>query len=153
MPNWCKGTLRLRGTLKELKTFIEQGCEVNGSGNGKLILLHYDDTGFRYSLDDDPYIKSTRRAFLTGEEIYTVKDHQITNMYILVCEFQQAWNVETDEFKKIAQQYHLDVKIDAFERGSDFSRQLIIVDNTVIKNETRTYANYAWECVCPMIGG
>lgn len=154
MPNWCEGVLKIRGNFDDVKKFLVEGITcVNLFGNEtkdccKIEENNEDTLWIRYS--DIPYIKNTERAFLNEKdiEIYCEKE---TGTFAF--DFQQAWDVDAEQFAKISKKYNIDIKINAYEKGIEFERRVLIEKGKIIENEDIQYDDYVWECPMPNLGG
>ena len=147
MPNWCEGTLKIRGTAKQMldfvKTAFEKGDYFFGENNS--------DTYVFVALKDCSWVKGSHRAFCSGAIAISVANADDKDIAVL--NFQQAWDVQSEVLLKLAQQTGVDLKLYAFERGMEFNRDIEILNGVLVKDNTITFDNYYWDCVCPLIGG
>lgn len=154
MPNWCKGTLKVRGTIKDLETFIVKGLNpVDFIGNDKPPLVVKNENGYFFCESDNfIHIKGTYRGFVDGlyvEYCYESK----AEIGILTFDVQFAWEVNAHELLNLAKEFNVDIKIYAFESGGEFNRNVEIVGGEIIADETIEFDDYLWECICPNMGG
>lgn len=149
MPNWCKGSLKIRGTEKNIKAFLENGVE-NAD-------IEYDGQYVIIQNEKGPlYIKGTRRHFLNqsfGKEenfLYELGDGRFC---ISFPNFAAAWNIDAESLAEISKEYGIDFKIFAFECGIEFNRDILIINGKIERDDVIKYDNYVWDCICPEIGG
>lgn len=156
MPNWCEGTLKVRGTIKDLKNFLLNGLiPVNPIGAIKesLSLDEEDETSlYISSVPDTLYIKGTRRAFCEPDYIEVSSDEP-NDKAILTMPFKQAWAILSDNLLEVCKEFNLDMKIQGFERGMRFSQIVEIVDGEICQDEEIEYDDWEWDCPCPDMGG
>lgn len=146
MPNWCEGTLKIRGTVKQIMLFAIHAFETADIRVGDC-----SDTYINILFNNDAWVKGTHRAFCNGEICFGVND---ANQKVAVAlEFRQAWNVKAEPFLELARKANVDIKIYAFERGLQFNRDIEIINGELIKNETIEFDDYDWDCICPLLGG
>lgn len=154
MPNWCEGTLKVRGKTKDLKKFILEGLKpVNGFGHMlEPLNLDVDEKGyFEISSNNTVHIENTYRGFVDNLYAYLDGDEEDTDIICLESRF--AWGITATELQEICIKYHIDMKIYAFERGMEFNHDIEIVDGQIIKDEQIEFDDYRWECICPNMGG
>lgn len=146
MPNWCEGTLKIRGTVKQLRNFVETAFE-----KGDYFFGESSDTYIFVNLKDYSWLKGSHRAFCSGD--FEVSVANADDKDIVVLDFRQAWNVNAEPFVELARKANVDIKIYAFERGLEFNRDIEIINGELIKNETIEFDDYDWDCICPLLGG
>lgn len=155
MPNWCEGTLKIRGKKEDLDQFFRESLEPCSG-------IHEDDPDYFFNIDTHneeytsidifnlTYINGTKRAFSLPWNI----EYSSNNVAITIAiPFQQAWDIETDDWEIISEAYDLDVRIYAFECGMEFCREIEILNGIVTIDNTITYKDWLWECPCPNMGG
>ena len=145
MPNWCKGSLKVRGTKASLKTFI---LGFLGEEREKLSLNEYGDI---YS-EETCWIENTRRGFVEGVEVY-LSDHEDDEILVVVFDSKFAWGINASELLETCIKYHVDMKIHAFEMGMEFNQVIEIIDGKIVKDEELHFKDYQWDCICPKLGG
>lgn len=150
MPNWCKGTLRVRGTKENLTKFVLEGLRPVTYIGQELVPLKINDNGCIEG--DRCWIKGTYRGFVTdlSEDTYYWKDEEKTTI-ALDTEF--AWGIEPKELLISCKEYGVDMRIYAFEQGMEFNQNIEIIDGKITKNEEITFDDYYWDCICPTVGG
>lgn len=156
VPNWCEGTLKVRGTIKDLKNFVLNGLlPVNPIGATKepLSLDGEDETSlYISSVPDTLYIKGTRRAFCEPDYIEVSSDEP-NGKTILTMPFKQAWTILSDNLLEVCKEFNIDMKIQGFERGMRFSQIVEIVNGEIVQDEEIKYDDWEWDCPCPDMGG
>ena len=151
MPNWCEGTLKIRGDYEAIKRFADQGIqktELEYKGE------EFEETIFRvYGIR---YVKGTQRGFVQSDYINIFGCDEQPGKGICAFDYRQAWSVRADEWQKISQTYGFDVKIMAIESGMQFVQDLLIVNGGIQKDTYTEYTDiehWLWECPFPLMGG
>ena len=130
MPNWCEGTLKVRGTKENVKRFVLEGLhpvDLFGDAKSELTVNEFGDI-YLSEYEDD-------------ERLTAVFDSKF------------AWGINADELLRTCKKYHVDMKIHAFEQGMEFNQVIEIIDGEVIHDYEIHFTDYQWECVCPKLGG
>ena len=150
MPNWCRGTLRVRGTKENLTKFVLEGLRPVTYIGQELVPLKINDNGCIEG--DRCWIKGTYRGFVVDLYVYfdDLKDEEETTI-ALDTEF--AWCISAEELLNSCKQYNVDMRIHAFERGMCFNQIIEIIDGKITKDEEVEFDDYNWDCICPNIGG
>ena len=150
MPNWCIGTLRVRGTKENLTNFVLEGLSPVTSIGQELEPLKMDDYGCIEC--ERCWIKGTHRGFVVDSNVYfdVLKDEEETTI-ALDTEF--AWGISAEELLNSCKKYGVDMRIYAFERGMQFNQIIEIIDGKITKDEEVKFDDYDWDCICPNIGG
>lgn len=152
MPNWCEGTLRVRGRIKDLKRFILEGLEpVTYFGDTKGS-LHFDEFDVCES-DYDCYIKGTYRGFVENLNVYLDSDYPQDNVETIALETRFAWGITAGDLREICSKYGVDMRIFAFEKGMQFNLDIEIIAGKITKDEEIKFDDYEWDCICPRLGG
>lgn len=160
MPNWIEGTLKLRGKREDIRKFIDN--EIAPSSNfgdepgdiSEFVTNNSDEDCLDYTFANEPWIKDTRRAFITGEYLYMGKEEGTVSLDI-----KQAWSFHSrdediDRWKELSKQYHLDIKLYGIECGVQFCEEIIISNNgSVVSDREITYDDWDWDCPFPNMGG
>lgn len=151
MPNWCEGSLKIRGEKEKVMKFFKEGLDVTGEDEraGRKIqdfVGFYDDC---VAVDGVVYINGTSRAFIEPSEFYWNED----GIQLETITIKQAWDIEPEDFLSIAKKYGIDIRIQAFEKGMEFARDVEIVGGEITKDETIKYDDYIWDCPMPNMGG
>ena len=159
MPNWIEGTLKLRGKREDIRRFLKNEI-VASTWYGETPDVSeqvIDDSGDDYldfTFKDEPWIKDTRRAFITSKYFLMTEDYGVA-----VFDIKQAWSFhatdkDLERWKEISQKYKVDLKLYGIECGVGFCHEIIITDegNRVIENEIQ-YEDWDWDCPFPNMGG
>lgn len=150
MPNWCAGTLRVRGTKEDLTKFVLEGLQpIDYIGEG-LEALKMDDYG-RVECSRC-WIKGTRRGFILDLEEF-ICDWNDEGKITIGLEAEFAWCISAEELLNSCKQYNVDMRIHAFERGMQFNQIIEIIDGKITKDEEVEFDDYDWDCICPNLGG
>lgn len=154
MPNWCEGTLKLRGEFTNLKRFVLEGLKVvdySGKDVDRCYEVRENSSDSLWITDikyGNLYIKGTRRHFIECENI------EIYDCDKVIClPMKAAWNINSESLVQISKEYNIDVRIHAYERGAQFERDIIVIGGELVRNETISHGDYSWDCDCPLIGG
>lgn len=155
MPNWCQGTLKVRGEYDKLKAFLENALdECSYYGNppeGPLLevaeLTEYTDI----TLHRMAHLKDTARGFVEEDTDILLEKKAGKQIIFLAAQF--AWGIKAEELQWLSQEYGVDLKITAFEQGIQFERDIEIVQGVIVLDSTKKYQDYAWMCPCPTMGG
>lgn len=168
MPNWCTGSLKLKGNGNNILRFIKEKLNVYETlaetplDKKEWLKIEEDDNEVNvYFHKDDIYIEDTNRAFLNlsydmhGPTWFIIdKDKPVDVCAFLV---SQAWGFRISDWTQIAKEYDLDIKLYGIECGAGFVEDYIITDHgeTVIDNSPQftDCDDYAWNCPFPWIGG
>ena len=151
MPNWCEGSLKVRGTKASLKTFILEGLHpvgFLGEEREKLSLMNM----VIFIQKKHVGLKNTRRGFVEGVEVY-LSDHEDDEILVVVFDSKFAWGINASELLETCIKYHVDMKIHAFEMGMEFNQVIEIIDGKIVKDEELHFKDYQWDCICPKLGG
>lgn len=152
MPNWCEGVLKVRGKEENLKRFITEGLtpvSFLGMVTGKLEINEHGCVKSELSC----HIKNTHRGFVENLDVCIEDIEDDDGNYIVQLEAKFAWGIYAEELLKTCQEFEVDMKIYAFERGMEFERDIEIVNGAIVKNGEITYGNYSWESINPLMGG
>lgn len=150
MPNWCEGTLKVRGGKDDLINFLKNGMyPVDFFGNKKEVEIKEDETYLNITASVDCfYLEGTRRGFIEENDIWF--DYE---QGILALEYKQAWCIDTGQLAEISKKFNVDLKIYAYERGMSFNQDIEIHKGIIVKNNEIKFDDYMWECTNPNIGG
>ena len=161
MPNWIKGTFKVRGKREDIKRFLDNELEVPGgyfSDKNKDISNFVNDYSeedyIEYNITDEIYLKDTRRAFIQ-EGLYGMYEE-----YGTIClNIKQAWSFYSESrdieiLREKSREYNVDFKLYGFESGMEFCQEVIITKKGEINfANTIQYEDWAWDCPFPMMGG
>lgn len=162
MPNWCEGMLKIRGkhenvfkllveNLQVWKTIVirEPGIDVRMELDTEAIKIDMEFN--EIELDKEAYIKGTHRNFVTSDYVNVWKRKD--GSACIAVEFKAAWDVKPEPYIELGKNYNVDIKIEAFERGMEFSRYILIKNGKLEENKKSEYEDYVWDCVMPNLGG
>lgn len=132
MPNWCQGKLKVRGTNDAIKHFLTEGIvPVSLGGYKSESIIEKDESGLMVKTNEPIfYIKNTHRAFIPQDKIYYKENNEM-----LEVDFQQAWEVSTEQLQEISKLFALDIDVSTDEIGVGFSRHVIIKKGTILLDE------------------
>lgn len=164
MPNWCEGTIKMRGKRDNILAFFRKGINVykhNFDDPDNLIVegreLWYKETEFGSDIEieikEDCYIEGTRRAFLEAQtvDLYGEETETVT------LNAKQAWSFLVDQFVSIAKEFNIDIRGYGIECGMEFCQEFEIVtkdgETTTTIDEVIQYDDWEWECPFPHMGG
>lgn len=153
MPNWCEGSLKLKGDPKDIRRFLLERVLYDEPEEKEESLI-----GFKEITDDEinvdirgwRWIKDTTRAFLTPQVIW-YRNNEVINFDI-----SQAWGFKEIEWKTISKEYHLEVKLYGVECGMMFTDYIYIKDGEIIEEKTdvaTSYDEWLWNTPFPYMGG
>lgn len=159
MPNWIKGTMKLRGERKDITRFFREGLEPSNwpkpEDRENQVVENGNDEYLDFSFMNEPHIKGTRRAFITDDNVY-MEDKE----GIACVDVKQAWafdagrdSKDLDNWKAISDKYNIDIRLFGIEMGMRFTQEIIILrGRRPIVNE-KQYEDWDWECPFPNMGG
>ena len=178
MPNWCQGTLRIRGPKKNVMKFLNECFEVNDvrfrDDQGQLMPVRSMMEGVKTEdvnvgswvpvhLNGNGeyiYVAGTKRAFIEWDPVIgmyqngMVVYHYDDNMTMMVIlPVKQAWSFHDEDWIEISKNYEIDLHLFGWECGMEFSQELEIQNGKVMKDETCEYTDWLWESPCPFVGG
>ena len=154
MPNWCEGTLKVRGKLEDLKRFVLEGLHpVDFFGNEREP-LKLDSLG-NCKYKGTCWIENTRRGFIEDLDVYFCDYEETDEPQVICLESKFAWAITAEELQKTCIKYNVDMKIYAFERGMEFNQDIEIVNGEIVTNDEIEFKgkDYLWECIMPNMGG
>lgn len=150
MPNWCEGTLKIRGEKEDVINFLKNGITPIGL-MGDTAEPEIEETEYHTMVKTEKggfYLEGTRRGFIEESSIWYEYDRDV-----LAVEYKQAWGLDPEQLRAISEKFNIDLKIYAFEKGMEFNEHVEIHKGVIMKNEEIKFDDYDWECPCPNIGG
>ncbi|MCM3573315.1 hypothetical protein M3172_08915 [Mesobacillus subterraneus] len=163
MANWAEGTLKIRGTRADIKSFLTgalKPCFPIGAGIREFITgekpaapeveIREDEYDFKMKSEDGFYIEGCRRAFVGSVDWWFEDKHQEV---LVIDDFKQAWGVDATPLAELSERYNVDLKVYVFEQGMEFNQEIEIHKGEIIKNNEITFDDYKWECIYPNLGG
>ena len=167
MPNWCEGTVKIRGKLENVKRFLLEGLNHysyrdfdNPVPKEDWMVINDNKKYGYYEIDFDveAYVEGTRRAFVSSENachvFYWEDNHNGTP--VAVMHVRQAWRFREEEWCEISKKYDVDIRLYGVEQGMMFTEDIEIIKGEVTKNESHVYETYeqwVWNCPFPNYGG
>ncbi|KYD03467.1 hypothetical protein B4102_3385 [Heyndrickxia sporothermodurans] len=158
MPNWCEGTMKVRGTKDNLVKFLKNGfAPVSWLGSEKEMQVSEDDYSVSIKCDDKLHgfhVRGTHRNFVETNCIeFEFWDEDKETHVMLLENYKAAWGIEAESLSNLSKEYDLDFKIYAFERGMEFNQDIEIVKGEIVKDDEIQFDDYEWECISPGVGG
>lgn len=149
MPNWAKGSLKLRGKSENIASALNEMLlsdtvtldEYDG------ILLRFNNTAPYF------YINGTRRAFVDQKQIEVWLELEKEFCIVELDNFEQAWSATPENYQEISSKFDVDIKIFTFECGMEFTQEIEISKGKIIKNVCNEYDDYQWEVPFSNLGG
>jgi len=148
MPNWAKGSLKLRGKSENIASALKEMLLSNTvtlevEYNGDLLIFNSKDPYF--------YINGTRRAFIDQKQIEVWLEEEFCTVEL--DNFEQAWSAIPENYQEISSKFDVDIKIFTFECGMEFTQEIEISKGEIIKNVCYEYDDYQWEVPFSKLGG
>lgn len=151
MPNWCVGTLRVRGKSKDLQNFVLKGLKPRDYWKDEHSKIELSKSGY-VTCNEMCWIEGTRRGFVNDLDVY-IEDSEEDSIQTIALDVKFAWGISADELLEICKKYNIDMKIHGFEQGMQFNQIIEIIDGKILKDEELKFEDYIWECICPNMGG
>ena len=167
MPNWIEGTFRARGEKENIHNFLMSGLTpvdcMGGTIKTEKVISEEGDyfsvtfiniNGEEECYEGSLHINNTRRQFLEVDygDIYIQekKDKEIQ----FAVKFKGAWALDTDHLKEVATKYKIDIKVNGFECGMQFTQLFEVSRSGKIKSDSVIgYDDYLWNCDMCLLGG
>ncbi len=161
MANYVEGIFRARGKKEDMLNFVKNQLMTANGKQAKIIKNKFKDGDIYFSFfeeDDDIfewniYIQGIRTGYLTFSDmpcLYKLENKE----FLLIEEFRRAWDLNLQELEELAKKYVIDIKVNVYERGLQFSKLYEInrYGYTVLLEEKK-YVDYNWDCPMPLLGG
>lgn len=145
MPNWCEGTLKLRGRPE----LIAQLCNECFVGTKATI---YDKDDLEITSSDWCRVIGNGRAFIMDCNVGYSFDEGETEISMAL-PLIEAWNINSVFWAELSKKYGLDIRIHVFEKGMQFERELEVHKGHCYIDKKIEYADYVWESPMPLLGG
>lgn len=156
MPNWCEGSLKVRGKIANLKAFVLNGLQpvtFIGDESEKLSFDSEDDNSFYISkIKNSLWLKGSHRHFCEPDYIEVYAD-ETESPEIMIIPMKAAWRIDSEPLLALCKEYGVDMKTQGFEMGMQFSQIIEIVNGEIIQDQEIKYENWDWDCPCPRMGG
>lgn len=160
MPNWCEGTLKVRGTFENVCKFFKEGIHcydyhiVNEPTIDELAIRYYEDEiELDIQISEDAYIEETKRAFAKEQDMTIIRANDPDEDVIALVDIMQAWLIHPEDFQKLSEKYKVDFRIYAYESGMGFNQEIEIIDGRLTLYREIAFDDYSWECPNPKLGG
>ena len=150
MPNWAKGSLKLRGKSENIASALNEML----LSDTVPLEDEYDGTRLRFN-NTAPYfyINGTRRAFVDQKQIEGWLELEKEFCIVELDNFKQAWSAIPENYQEISSKFDVDIKIFTFECGMEFTQEIEISKGEIIKNICYEYDDYQWEVPFSNLGG
>lgn len=119
MPNWCVGTLRVRGKSKDLQNFVLKGLKPIDYCKDEHSKIELSKSGY-VTCDEMCWIEGTRRGFVNDLDVY-IEDSEDDSIQTIALDVKFAWGISADDLLEICKKYNIDMKIYGFEQGMEFN--------------------------------
>ena len=154
MPNWSEGVLKVRGKYENVIKFFKENLhtvDFFGMDVESALTIEYYDDSVGMSLKKTAHIKGTHRNFTESDYISICRRED--NTACVAIHIKGAWAIDSKPYVEMSNNYDVDIKIESFERGMEFSQYILIEKGQLIEDKQIEYDDYEWECVNPLIGG
>lgn len=105
MPNWCEGTLKIRGTRDDLEKFVLEGLKPISQSD-----LSMDEYG-RVVSDKRCWIEGTTKGYVDSVNVYFPDLTDDDEMYVVFFESRFASAIKPEELLEISKKYDVDIRI------------------------------------------
>ena len=143
MPNWIEGCFRARGKREDINNFLVNGLNpVTFFGDDAQVKKELNEDGISYTVTDE----NGKEKWYSG----SVQNGEVQ----LAHDFKGAWGLDTDTFKTIAEKYNIDIKVNGYECGMEFTQIFEVNRNgTILQDSEKTFEDWTWDCDMPILGG
>ncbi|WP_433322502.1 hypothetical protein ACRHK7_01230 [Weissella tructae] len=143
MPNWLKGTLKLRGKKDDLIRALESiGMTKN-----------VDEDWVDFTARVDTRLPTGHRAYVEEGTCVYLNEWNVQTVAIDNVNF--AWGivpVTAEQLKNFAEKNKLEMKFYGYESGSEFEQEFWTEGHHVVLKDIK-YDDWAWESRHPNYGG
>lgn len=161
MPNWCEGTLKIRGNIKNVERWCKENINVYSYSfkDGNYFIQRDTENPVKFEAANDEIeieipkearIENTRRNFVE-EGHYSGFEYK--GVMRLALNVKAAWFFESEPYVEMSKAYGIDFCFYGFERGMEFNQEVIIENGELKADNEITYDDYFWECPLPNLGG
>ena len=135
MPNWCSGSITIRGTFKNIGLFLKYGL-IDASNKNYSVRINNRNKTYYVENMDFIYIDETSRTFISNIDISPVLKPQIyfKDIYSLILGIDGAWDIAADELTYVSGKFDLYLEVDAEEPGNQFTRYIEIDNGDIVYN-------------------
>lgn len=169
MPNWSEGTMKIRGPIDNVINYISEAFVYIDSRGNKIkttqmvnvsenfsdlytITLKPDERELQKKVDG-LYIEGTTRGFIDETRFSLDFWREGEELIVEIQNFKQAWKVDAQEYVWLSKKNEVDLKIFAFEKGSEFTQIIEIIKGKITIDLKQKYINYNWEVPFNGLGG
>ena len=178
MPNWCQGSLKVRGKRKDVRKFFTEGVNVyehftkddehvevlvpkddwlyiDLDASDESEYIYYNPNAGCYS--NSVYIEETNRAFIDDDNdpiIIPVTDDDCE--VVVYAPIKQAWDFRIDDWAKLSGFTQLHFKLYGIEKGGGFVHSIDVDNGQVLEDKTTSFESdddFIWNCPFPWMGG
>ena len=137
MPNWCSGTITVRGTFENIGLFLKYGL-IDTPNKGYSVKINNRNKTFYVENMDFVYIDETSRTFISNIEDNSILKpyNYFKDIYSLTLGIDGAWDIAADELIYISEKFNLCLEVDAEEPGNRFIRYIEIDNGEIIENRS-----------------
>lgn len=171
MPNWCEGTLKVRGNYEDVRRWAVDALKCYNAHwtkdkdgmpqyvpklaeNGVIIEITNGDELCISVRECDAHITGTRRHFIKkGEYSCFLQEKGNRKIARLCMNFEAAWKIDIEPLLEMSKKYDIDFCLHGYECGAEFNQSIIVEHGKIIKNEVIQFDDYAFECPFPNLGG
>ncbi len=161
MPNWCEGTLKIRGDIKNVERWCKENINIYSHSfkdgnysmqrdNDNPVKIDADEGEIEINVPKDAYIENTRRNFVEEGKYFGLEHNGVMRLALNV---KSAWAFESKPYIKMSKDYGIDVCFYGFECGMEFNQEVIIENGELKADDEIRYDDYFWECPFPDLGG
>lgn len=159
MPNWCEGSLKVRGSRENVQKFIDETFKLHDYRDGNKLIPHEEwlqqnEEDWFYTDNPnatDTYVEGTKRAFV---DLYSLETFIADgDPAIFACPVKQAWAFHPEEWCELSKKYSVDFYLYGIESGMMFMQEYEIVDGKIIYENSIGPEAFNWKCPFPWMGG
>lgn len=157
MPNWCEGTIKVRGQKSDVIKWLHEGTSGTPRFDieePKVMKISDCNDEIEVAFEKEAYCEGTRRHFIKGTAYCGYDEDGEYEPIITLCfDIKAAWGFDPDSWKKISEKYHLSFRLHGFEKGMCFEQILEVTDGLISIDEEKKYNDYDWEAFDSRLGG
>ena len=124
MPNWCEGTLKVRGTKADIKRWAKEALQPNGaSSTPQENILKWNDDEMEAVVQELAWIKDSYRGFVEENSEISFWGYEDVNEdeeVIVSVDAMFAWAVDAEKLAFSSEEFGVDYYFYGFERGMEF---------------------------------
>lgn len=154
MPNWCVGTLKVRGKIEDIKKWIEEGVicyDLFCNETEAQPKIGYEFGDFVVKIPEGGHVAGSHRNFISGEDYVCSGEDRV---YGTLCfDIRAAWGFEPETYEELSKKHNLDFKLHGFEQGMEFEQILEVINGKVTIDKEIHYEDYKWDAYDPRLGG